>query len=165
MSYETLDLAALKTELDDLREEFDDFETTADEIKAGRLELAEENEEDTAELDACEFMEGWVYEAYLAHCALNESEPWTEDSQDRLDALVELENEIGEHDDWKDGVNAIPASGMAEYAQEFAHDTGAMDTSDATWPFNHLDWDAAGEELAEGMTMFSFEDDDYYIRN
>lgn len=48
-------------------------------------------------------------------------------------------------------------------AQELADDIGAID-SNAKWPLNHIDWEAAAEELKMDYTEVNFNGTTYYIR-
>ena len=51
-----------------------------------------------------------------------------------------------------------------DYAQEFADDIGAIDIH-ASWPLNHIDWEAAAEELKQDYQEVEFGDETYLIRN
>lgn len=50
---------------------------------------------------------------------------------------------------------------IAEYAEELASDIGAVNR-DAKWPNNHIDWEAAGEELLQS-DVFMLDSGDVYI--
>lgn len=57
----------------------------------------------------------------------------------------------------------IHESRFADHAQQFAEDCG-MVNSDAKWPNNHIDWDAAAAELKKDYTEQSVEGETYYYR-
>jgi hypothetical protein len=77
-----------------------------------------------------------------------------------------------------DGITLIRKDKFAEYAQEYAEDTGAfihriisprtyreeaIDLSQE-WPFRHIDWDAAADELAEDWFEVEFDGNTYLAR-
>lgn len=51
-----------------------------------------------------------------------------------------------------------------DYAEEFADDIGAIDSS-ARWPLNHIDWEAAANDLKQDYQEVEFGDHTYLIRN
>lgn len=53
--------------------------------------------------------------------------------------------------DWKYGEVVIRDTYFMDYARELAEDIGAINR-DATWPNNHIDWDAACEALKQDYT-------------
>ena len=66
-------------------------------------------------------------------------------------------------EDWQDEAEEAYAGEFgdaAEFAESLATDLG-MVKSDASWPNNHIDWEAAGEEI---MVDY-FESGGYYFRN
>jgi len=88
----------------------------------------------------------------------------------------ELEENSEEHPD--DGVFPIRADKFVEYAQEYADETGsfsyritnprtfreeAIDLSQE-WPFNHIDWEAAAEDLRDGWFEVEYKGATYYVR-
>lgn len=82
---------------------------------------------------------------------------------EELDALLELESEIGSLEECaRNGVYFIDEDYFVEYAKEFAHDIGAID-SDTTWPATHIDWDAAADELRMDYTEVEFEGNSYLV--
>lgn len=53
--------------------------------------------------------------------------------------------------DWKHGEAVIRDTYFRDYAQELAEDIGAIDRN-ASWPNNHIDWDAACDALKQDYT-------------
>ena len=85
------------------------------------------------------------------------------DAQEELDTLLELESEIGSLEECaRHGVYFIDEDYFVEYAKEFAHDIGAID-SDTTWPATHIDWDAAADELRMDYTEVEFDGNSYLV--
>lgn len=83
----------------------------------------------------------------------------TRDIDDRIEELEELEEEVEEliqlkelrsdladYCDWDHGETLIHESHQIEYAQQLADDIGAINPT-PNWPNNHIDWEAAAEEL------------------
>ena len=82
---------------------------------------------------------------------------------DELNELRALAEEIG----WQaldDGVMLINECYVAEYAEEFAEDIGAVDTDNFNWPYYWIDWDKAGEALMMDHTSVEFEGVTFYYQ-
>jgi hypothetical protein len=88
-------------------------------------------------------------------------DPLDEDETARLAQLEALADEIGE-DTMRNGETLIPVDEFEDYAQELADDIGAIDRN-ASWPLNHIDWEAAARELSYDYTEVSFDGTDYYV--
>lgn len=81
-----------------------------------------------------------------------------------LASLKELAEEAsGYAADWEYGEALIRDSYFTEHAKVLADGIGAV-SADATWPNNHIDWEAAAEELKQGYTSVTFDGVDYWIR-
>lgn len=79
--------------------------------------------------------------------------------------LEELEGNGGD-EQWRGSwypVTLIRESYFKDYAEELAEDIGAIN-SEASWPNNHIDWDAAADELLGDYTSTEFEGVTYYYR-
>ena len=84
--------------------------------------------------------------------------------QEELDALLELESEIGSLEEAaRNGVYFIDEDYFVEYAQELARDIGAIDDT-VQWPCYHIDWDAAAEDLKQDYTEVEFDGNNYLVR-
>jgi hypothetical protein len=81
-----------------------------------------------------------------------------------LGALLELQEEAEGYSDWKDGATLIRDSYFEQYAEEFAEDIGAIDPDTSTWPSNHIDWEAAANELKGEYTGVTFDGVEYWVR-
>ena len=66
-------------------------------------------------------------------------------------------------DFWFDGVTFIRDSYFEDYARELADDIGAIDV-DPKWPANHIDWEAAADELRQDYTECEIRGDSYLYR-
>lgn len=94
--------------------------------------------------------------------ALEGTEDETEKAE--LKALEALQEEAeGYSDDWKYGATLIRDSYFTEYAQELAEDIGAIDRN-AKWPLQHIDWEAAADELKQDYTSVEFDGTTYWVR-
>lgn len=91
-------------------------------------------------------------------------QPYDENDDDELHALLELQNEADGCADWRHGEALIRDSYFETYAQQLADDIGAI-SRDAKWPTNHIDWEAAAEELKQDYTSVDFDGTTYWIRS
>lgn len=89
---------------------------------------------------------------------------WTTDDAQELDMLQDFAEEAsGYVPDWKYGEIFINADYFEDYARELAEDLGIVN-SDAEWPNNHIDWEAAADELLIEYTSFEIDGQTYYAR-
>lgn len=89
-------------------------------------------------------------------------EPLDEEETERCKILGELFAEIGDSAGIHGGT-MIPDSEFTAYAQELAEDIIA-DFDTARWPFTHVDWDAAADDLRQDYTEVTFDGEDYLWR-
>lgn len=96
--------------------------------------------------------------------AERELEDWEADNLEELESLREL-NRQGEDyaADWQHGVTLIRDSYFEEYAEELAHDIGAIDRN-AAWPMSCIDWEQAARELKMDYTSVDFDGVTYWVR-
>lgn len=90
----------------------------------------------------------------------------SQDSDDaqELKILRALQDEAeGYASDWRYGATLINESYFEDYARELADDIGAT-KKDQGWPYNHIDWEAAADELLGDYTEVSFDGTTYYVR-
>lgn len=66
-------------------------------------------------------------------------------------------------EDWRHGATLISENYFTEYAQELAEDIGVLDR-DARWPANHIDWEAAANELKIDYNEVDYDGVTYYVR-
>lgn len=92
---------------------------------------------------------------------------WEEDYPDdaeELQALTDLADQCEGFPDWPSGATLIRDTYFTEYAQDFASDIGAIGRNDLAWPCNHIDWNAAAEDLKSDYGEVDFAGETYYIR-
>lgn len=53
---------------------------------------------------------------------------------------------------------------FAAYAEEYADEIGRV-SGTAEWPFNHIDWQAAADDLKADYMEVTFGGESYYLRN
>jgi hypothetical protein len=93
---------------------------------------------------------------------------WDEsDSRGELESLLALQSECENvTSEWKDGVPLIRDSYFEEFAEQEAEDVGCADPKvSGRWPYNHIDWKAAAEELQQDYSQVEFGDTTYWVRN
>lgn len=88
----------------------------------------------------------------------------THAEKEELQALKKLESEAEGSPDWEYGETLVRDSYFEDYAEELARDTGSVDDN-AKWPMNHIDWEAAADELKQDYTSVDFDGVDYWIRS
>jgi hypothetical protein len=86
-----------------------------------------------------------------------------EDEYNELKALEKLEEEASGSPDWNHGETLIRDSYFEEYAQQLAEDIGAIDKN-ASWPNDHIDWEAAADALKADYMSADFDGVEYWIR-
>jgi hypothetical protein len=97
-----------------------------------------------------------------------EKTDWSEENESDAEELAALlafrEDARRVNSEWNYGATFIRDSYFAEYAEELADDIGAID-SDARWPLNHIDWDAAADELKQDYSSVDFDGVEYWVRS
>ena len=96
--------------------------------------------------------------------AIEDDEELSENDQEELNSLRELTIQGEESPDWKYGEALIRDSYFTEYAQELTGEIGVVYT-DATWPNNHIDWDAAASELKFDYYTIDYDGVSYWMRS
>lgn len=66
-------------------------------------------------------------------------------------------------EDWQYGATFISDDHFEEYAEEFAYGIGAIDHN-ASWPLNHIDWEAASDALKIDYSSFTLKGVTYWSR-
>ena len=140
------------------------------------VELAEEERDDAqTNLDA---MDGEGEGLGLARVTLNEAIDEVQRAQAHLEecqaseelaALKELASEAEGYGDWSHGEQLVREDKFEEYAEELASDVAsplyvASYNGDAPWPLNHIDWEAAADELKIDYMTVTFAGNYYLMR-
>lgn len=93
----------------------------------------------------------------------------TEGDAKELETLEEFLNCLkgyGGDEQWEGDwypVTLILNSYFEEYAQDLAEETGAID-KDVRWPGNHIDWEAAANELQQDYSSEDLDGNTYWYR-
>lgn len=80
-----------------------------------------------------------------------------------LHDLLTLQMMVDGCRDWLYGETLIRGDAFLDYAEQLAKDIGAIDRN-AFWPINHIDWEAAADELAYDYTEVEYAGHTYFIR-
>ena len=98
-------------------------------------------------------------------------ENWVEDSEDSdveefrsLKAFCE-EIDCMSGDSLRDGITIIADSYFENYAQELADDIGDLKGLTSQWPFNHIDWEDAADELKNDYSSVEWDGNEFWIRS
>jgi hypothetical protein len=90
----------------------------------------------------------------------------SEEDNDWREALLKLEQEMGGNlqASADNEPTMIAEQDFEAYAQELAEDIGAIDRN-ANWPLNHIDWEAAANELKQDYMSVEFDGETYLVRS
>ncbi len=95
---------------------------------------------------------------------LREKDLESDDLVDRLEVLTDLKEQFissfGD-DSWDLGTDLIHDDHFVEYTEQYAESAGLVEI-DRTWPFYHIDWADAAEDLKMDYTEFSFDNETYW---
>ena len=114
-------------------------------------------------LDECQDTDEQEALADTLNEATAELEDWQSEHQEELDELNALESEVG--DEWMHGESLIPADGFADYARDLAEDLHGNAIRDAAWPFDHIDWEAATDDLKSDYSSVEYQGTTYLFRS
>jgi hypothetical protein len=126
------------------------------------LEECRNDEQDAGEDD------GGTSEAVLqADAELKEAEEAMEtwDSYDEFMALKSFVDSAKDYGDWDHGETFIADSYFEEYAEDLAEDICGKAFREAEWPFNHIDWEAAADQLKQDYTSYEVNGSTYWARS
>ena len=147
-----IDTGDLIIELAEFENEHESLVEAIEEAKVNLKEV-EDNEDSTVE------------EKQSARDALERAEDDLEEFKDGdyttlKEFCKDLENSIS---DYLHGETLIKESYFTEYAQDLAEDLGYT-SRDVHWPYTHIDWEAAAEDLKQDYTSFEVGGYTYYAR-
>lgn len=80
-----------------------------------------------------------------------------------LKALKALQDDCEGYSDWKHGATLIRDLYFEQHAKELAEDLGDM--KDDRWPYTHIDWERAADELKQDYSAVDFDGVEYWIRS
>jgi hypothetical protein len=147
LTADVIDVRGIIARVEELREERDSFvddEATADEDAGGDAGTRDEHSHNA-----------W----------LNDSPEEAEELKTLEAILADLRGNGGDEQwegDWYP-VTLIRDTYFEDYARELADDIGVVQ-SDAKWPNNHIDWEAAATELQQDYQSTTIEDTTYLYR-
>ena len=128
----------------------EELEALKDDVEEARELITEELEDEDPEI---------VERVEEAEKALSE---WQAEYQEELDGLNTLESEIGR--EWMHGETLIPEDDFEEYAEDTAADMYGSQITDAAWPFSHIDWEAAADDLKQDYSEAEYQGTTYLFR-
>ena len=94
--------------------------------------------------------------------AFEELEDWLSDYGEELEALNDLENEVGS--EWMHGETLILEGEFKQYAMKLAEDLHGNAIRDAGWPFDCIDWEQAAEGLKMDYSSVDYDGETYLFR-
>jgi antirestriction protein len=84
----------------------------------------------------------------------------TEEDLSRIQSIEDLLSEVGLEAPY--GVTLIPEDDFVDYAEQLAEDLGMV--KDQSWPYCHIDWDAAADSLRMDYSSVEFDGVSYLFR-
>jgi hypothetical protein len=156
-SHDVLDSRDIIERLNELQDELDDLEffvAEADDEIDNWVEPDEPDEATDAELEKLK------QNKLDAQSRLDD---WLKENEEEYNALKALDDDASDYCDWVHGETLIHEDYFTKYAEELASDIGAVDRN-ASWPLNHIDWDAAAEQLKDDYTPVDFYSSTFYVR-
>ncbi len=88
---------------------------------------------------------------------------WT-DEVDELGQLKRLREDVQNCcKDWDDGACLINKDYWEAWCEQYADDIGAIN-SEVSWPLNHINWEAAGEDLLSDYGEVTWDHETFYVR-
>jgi hypothetical protein len=91
-------------------------------------------------------------------------DPLDDGERDRLEALIGLENDLGDlHIYSRNGEALIADRDFEDYARELHEDIEGRDKATG-WPYDYIDWGRAAEALQADYTSIEFDGDTYWYR-
>lgn len=95
-----------------------------------------------------------------------ESSPFRDLDEDEKQELIDLrdltDSAMWPESEWMHGVTLIRESYFVKYAKQYADDL--HDTANISWPFDHVDWQAAADDLRQDFTEVEFDGVTYLLR-
>jgi hypothetical protein len=87
---------------------------------------------------------------------------WDDDEREEHERLVALRDgvELDYPMQWRDGITFLHEDHLTDHAQQYGEDIEGIDSS--RWPYDCIDWEQAGEKLAEDYQQIEFRGDTWY---
>jgi len=151
----------LQEELDDLESERDDAQEAYNDTKEETEEVIKNFDNEYDQLSQQNARDQLFEDLELLDAANEALSSWKEENKEELDALNDLEIEVGR--EWTHGTTLIHEDDFNDYAQDCAEDMG-MDRNQP-WPYSCIDWDRAVDELRQDYTEVDFQGETYLFRS
>ena len=91
-------------------------------------------------------------------------ENWLDGYGDEYVSLLAFKEEVDSYtSEWQYGATIIHEDYFRDYAEQLADDIGAI-SKNQSWPLNHIDWDAAADELKTDYSEVTFDGNSYWVR-
>ena len=87
----------------------------------------------------------------------------TEELEMLLAFKADAVSEIGE-DEWEWGITFISDNYFVDYTEELAKDLGYINGETEGWPFRHIDWDEAADDLKNDYSELKLGSEIYWGR-
>lgn len=81
---------------------------------------------------------------------------------DEYNQLNSFKEEGEEFSDWDSGMTFISEHVFTEYARDSFEETNGTGVDTGDWPFRHIDWDEAADELKQDYNEVEFDGTTYY---
>lgn len=90
-------------------------------------------------------------------------EAWSEDEYTELRQLRDIRDEVKHCGGWRSSSGLIHSDYLEPYAQEYVRDVDGVDVD--KWPFTHINWEAAVDDMLQDYKSVEFGASTYWIRS
>lgn len=119
--------------------------------------------------EADEALDGTLEAADAKQAAIKDAADWANDYAEELETLESLLDDLcgyGGDEQWEGDwypLTLVNESYFVDFAQEEAESCDLI-KKDARWPNNHIDWEAAAEELKQDYSTVDYDGTTFYYR-
>lgn len=125
---------------------------------------AKDGEPEADDFDCIESLEADIWTAEGGE-EYGTTDDFTEDEYAELQSLKALDsNGRDATSEWVDGTALVHEDHFRQFAEQEAEDLGMVNDTNS-WPYRHIDWEAAADELKSDYTTVEFGDSTYYVRS
>jgi len=142
--------------IEELQDERDALDSEVEEARTERDEEAGREEPDGEKIAELSEIIGEREQSLLQ---------WDKENGEELRLLKSLQEDAEGYSGWRHGAALIRDSYFEDHARELASDLHGRKIDNAEWPFNHIDWAAAADELKQDYTSIDFDGVDYWVRS
>jgi hypothetical protein len=89
---------------------------------------------------------------------------WCDEFGAELESLKTLAIQCEGYGDWQHGEALVNDGYFTRYAEQLAEDVCSVDPN-AAWPYNHINWESAAEQLKDDYMSVDFDGTTFWMRS